>query len=204
MSGAPQRSPHEAEELLAQQLDELESRRSALGDAGIHAVAAWKLMHAFEFEAAVLAWDRVIGAEPRSLEAVFQRGLCLLELSRFDEAAVAFGASMELDAALRGDPDSEALDWIEDDPAYRLGNCRHAQGDLEAAISAYEESARRNTVAGHALREIVRCRLAQDRPQDALDALVRLAARAMSIAHRAEVQALRADAERMLRAAAGG
>jgi tetratricopeptide (TPR) repeat protein len=166
-------------------------------------VAAWKLMHAFEFEAAGLAWAHVIEREPRSLEAVFQRGICLLELSLFEDAAVAFRAAIELDGALRDDPDCESLDWIEDDPAYRLGNCHHAMGDLDSAIAAYEESARRNTVAPTAIHEIVRCRLAQQRPRDALDALPRLAARATTVAHRAEIQALRADAERMLRNTAG-
>jgi len=204
MSGAPTRSPEEARELLDQHLTDLASRRDALGEAGVFAVAAWTLTHAFEFEAAELAWARVSELEPRSIEAVFQRGLSLLELGRFADAADSFRATIELDVVLREDPNAELVDWIEDDPALRLGNCHHATGDLDAAIVAYEESARRNTVSGAALREIVRCRLAQERPADALHALDRLAKRACTIALRAEVEALRADAERMLRAADGG
>jgi tetratricopeptide (TPR) repeat protein len=204
MSGAPTRSPEEARALLDEQLDELASRGEALGDDGRYAVAAWRLMHAFEFEAAELAWAATLAGDPRSLEAVFQRGLCLLELGRFDDAAQAFRDAIALDAELRDDPNAEQVDWIEDDPSYRLGNCLHAAGDLESAIAAYEESARRNTVAGDALREIVRVRLAQGRPRDALDALDRLAGRRASVAQQAEMQALRADAERMLRDAGGG
>jgi tetratricopeptide (TPR) repeat protein len=204
MSGAPSRSPEEARELLVEQLVELEPRAAALGEGGLHAVAAWRLSHAYEHEAAELAWRRVAELEPRSLEAAYQRGRCLLELGRFADAAQCFRGAIAIDAELRGDPDAELLDWIEDDPAYRLGNCHHALGELEAAVAAYELSARRNTVAGEALREIARCHLAQERPADALEALGRLARRATTFARRAEIQALRADAERMLRSPTAG
>lgn len=204
MSGAPTRSPEEARALLDELLAELAPRRDALGVGGVHAVAAWRLMHAFEYEAAALAWAQACADDPRSLEACFQRGICLLELGRFAEALPVFRTAIELDAALRDDPDAEMVDWIEDDPAYRLGNCLHALGDLEAAVAAYEESALRNTVAGDALREIARCRLAQERPAEALEALGRLERRVATYARRAEVLALRSDAERMLRATGGG
>jgi tetratricopeptide (TPR) repeat protein len=203
MSGVPTRTPDEAAAILADAVKELASRREALGEGGTFAVAAWSLTHAWEFEAAEIAWARVLEHEPRALEAVYQRGMALIELSRFDDAAAAFRHAIELDAELRGDPNSELLDWIEDDPSYRLGNCHHASGDLERAIVAYEESARRNTVAVDALREIARCRLAREEPREALAALRRLDDRVVKPAVRAEVLALRADAERMLRAAEG-
>jgi tetratricopeptide (TPR) repeat protein len=201
MSGAPTRTPDEAARLLVEAVEDLADRREALGEGGAYAVAAWSLTHAWEFEASELAWARVIALEPRSLEAVFQRGMALIELSRFEEAASAFRHAIDLDAELRSDPNAEVLDWIEDDPNYRLGNCHHAEGDLERAIDAYEESARRNTVAVDALREIARCRLAREEPVEALDALTRLDRRVVKPAVRAEAQALRADAQRMLRAA---
>ncbi len=199
MSGAPTRTPDEAAALLDEAVQGLATRREALGESGTFAVAAWTLTHAWEFEASELGWARVIALEPTSLEAVYQRGLCLIELSRFGEAAGAFRSAIELDAALRDDPNAEVLDWIEDDPNYRLGTCHHASGDLEQAIDAYEESARRNTVAVDALREIARCRLARRQPTEALEALARLARRVVKPAVRAEVLALSADAERMLR-----
>jgi len=201
MSGAPTRTPEEAATLLDEAVAALAERSAALGESGTFAVAAWSLIHAWEFEASELAWARVTLLEPHSLEAVYQRGLCLIELSRFDEAAGQFRAAIELDAQLRGDPNSEVLDWIEDDPNYRLGNCYHAAGDLARAIDAYEESARRNTVAVDALREIARCRLAREEPAEALAALTRFDQRVVKPAVRAEGQALRADAQRMLRAA---
>ncbi len=204
MSAARSRSPEEARTLLDEQLTGLAPRRATLGEEGLHAVAAWRLMHAFEYEAAALAWEQVERRAPRSLEAVFQRGVCLLELGRFTEGAAAFRRALELDAVLRDDPDAEQLDWIEDDPAHRLGNCHHARGDLDAAIVAYEESARRNTVAGAALREIARCRLAQERPREALAALDRLQQRAVTVRDRARIEALRADARHMLRPTDGG
>ena len=202
MSGAPTRTPDEAAALFDEAVEDLAARRSALGEAGTFAVVAWTLLHAWEFEAAELAWARVLELEPKSLEGAYQRGMCLLELSRFDEAADAFRHTIELDAQLRSDPNAEVLDWIEDDPNYRLGNCHHAKGDLDDAIAAYEESAQRNTVAVDALREIVRCHLARNEPTPALAALERLDRRVVRPATRAQVLALRADAERMLRAEA--
>lgn len=197
MSGAPRRTPDEAEVILANELARLAPRRDALGEAGVHAVAAWTLMHAFEFEASALGWTGVLAHTPRDVEAVFRHAHCLLELGRYDEAADGFRAASALDSELCDDPDGEGLDWLEDDPAYRLGNCLHATGDLGLAVAAYEESVRRNTFGVEALREIARCHLAAENPDAAVDAAARMEARAGRIAVRADALALRAAAERM-------
>ncbi len=201
MSGPAPRDQESAHARLHEELARLADRPHAagggLGASAAHAVAAWTLAHAFEYEAAELAWARVVELEPRSLEAVYQRGMCLLELGRYADAERCFRAALALDAALRSDPDAELLDWIEDDPALRLGNCRHALGDLDGAIEAYELSARRNTVAPDALREIARCRLARGDGAGALAALTRMQQRATRPAQRAEIEALRAEALRV-------
>ncbi len=201
MSGAPSRTPDEARAILATELVRLAPRRAALGEAGAYAVAAWTLMHAFEFEASVLGWATVLEHAPRDVEAVFRHAHCLLELGKYDAAAEGFRAAHALDAELADDPAGEGLDWLEDDPAYRLGNCLHASGDLPAAVEAYEESARRNTIGIESLREIARCHLATGSTGGALDAIGRMESRASSLAVRADALALRAEAHRI---AAGG
>jgi len=201
MSGAPCRTPDESRTILAAELARLAPRRDALGEAGAHAVAAWTLMNAFEFEAAALGWAGVLEDAPRDVEAVFRHAHCLLELGRHDEAADGFRTAHALDAEVSDDPAGEGLDWLEDDPAYRLGNCLHVAGDLTAAIQAYEESVRRNTIGVEALREIACCHLARENAEAALDAVSRMESRAGRIAVRADALALRAEAERML---AGG
>lgn len=197
------RTDAEAAAILAAELDRLAARREALGDAGAHAVAGWGLQHAMEWEAALLAWSNVLEADPRDVEAAHARGLCLLELSRWQDAADAFRAVIELDAALAaaGEP---ALDWMEDDPAYRLGVALHAMGELRAALDAYEESARRNGITVDALREICRVRIVLCEPREALDAVARLEKRAVRLSVRAEAMAFRAEAKAMLPGASRG
>ncbi len=197
MSGPPARSDDEAHELLRDELVRLAPRADALGAAGTLAVAAWALTHAFEFEAAEIAWGRAAEHDPDCIEAVFQRGLALLELGRYDAAATCFQRSVEVDARLRSDPSAEPLDWIEDDPLLRLGNCHHARGDLDAAVAAYDASAARNTVGLDALREMARCELARRRPDAALAALDRLEPRVRMPSARSDIEELRAAAELM-------
>ena len=141
----PARSSDEAAGILAAEVERLRSR-PGLTDVDRHAVAAWSLMHYYEFEAAAEGWSVVHKARPDDVEAAFRRAHCLLELGRFDDAATAFRETIDLDARLAEQPGTEGLDWLEDDPAYRLGNCLHASGDLPAAVEAYELSTRRNTI----------------------------------------------------------
>ena len=197
MSGAPRRTDTEAREILAAEIERLRLLGGALGETGSFAVAAWTLMHAYEFEAAEMGWAAAMEREPRDVENVFRHAHCLLELGHFERAADGFRAAMELDAELADAPGGEGLDWLEDDPAYRLGNCLHVQGDLAGAVEAYELSAGRNTIGVEALREMTRCHLAAERPDDALDALRRMERRAGRVGLRAEVLALRAEAERL-------
>lgn len=195
---APARSEDEARAILARELLRLAPRRTALGEGGALAVAGWTLLHGMEYEAARIAWARAAEIDPTDVEAAFSEALCLLELSRFEEAAERFRRVIELDdrvAAAGGD----ALDWMEHDPAYRLGVALHALGRLEEADAAYEESARRNGVGTDSLRELARSRLARRDARRALEALERLERRTVRLTLRAEVMAMRADAEALLR-----
>ncbi len=170
-----------------------------LGEAGRHAVAGWKLLMALEWEAAELAYTRVVELEPQDVEAMFGRGTCVLEQGRFAEAAEIFRATLALDDGLeRTGSDLPRLDWFDNDPAYKLGNALHAMGNLEEAVIAYDESARRNCVGFEQARELVRCLIALGRGQDALDALARMERHNARLAARAEVSALRAEAAALL------
>jgi tetratricopeptide (TPR) repeat protein len=197
MHGPPRRSDDEAEALVAEQLERLAPRRGALGEAGVHAVAGWTLVHAFEWEAAALAWARASALDPEDPEPPLQEGICLLELGRYEDAAARFRHAMEIDAGRRARGE-DGVEWMEEDPAYRLGMALHAKGDLRAAIEAYEESARRNRTGVDALREAVRCRIALEEPSEALETLGRLERRAVRLTLRAEVMALRSEATRLL------
>lgn len=197
------RTDDEAAAILAEELARLAERRGALGDAGAHAVAGWGLQHAMEWEAALLAWSHVVAADPRDVEAAYARGLCLLELSRWADAAETFRAVATLDTELTA-AGEQGLDWMEDDPAYRLGIALHAMGELREALGAYEESARRNGITVDALREICRVRLVLCEPREALDAVARLEKRAVRLSVRAEAMAFRAEAKAMLPGASRG
>ena len=190
---AAQRTENQARDLLRAELERLAPRREALGEQGVHAVAGWTLEHALEWEASALAWSRAAELDPRDVAAVFHLGVCRLELGQWDEAARTFRRAMELDDEVG------RLDWFDEDPAYRLGNALHAEGDVARAVAAYEESARRNVVGVDALREVARCHLAEGRADAALDALARLERRAVRLSVRAEVQALRAEARALRR-----
>ena len=192
------RSPEEAEQILAAELSRLEPRREALGAEGCFAVAGWTLQHALEWEAALLAWRQVTAYKPRNVEAAYAEALCLLEMSRFADAAQRFRDVIELDAETVGSG-GEGLDWMEDDPEYRLGVALHAMGDLTAAIEAYERSASRNEIAVDALREICRARIALGHAKEAIDAANRLERRAIRLTVRAEALQFRAEARSLLR-----
>lgn len=197
------RTDPEAAALLAAELERLGARRTALGDAGAHAVAGWGLQHGMEWEAALLAWRRVLEIEARNIEALHATGLCLLELARYAEAADVFRAVIALDASLAA-AGEESIDWMEDDPAYRLGIALHAMGELRAALAHYEESARRNELAVDALREMCRVRIVLCEPREALEAVARLERRAVRLSVRAEAMAYRAEAKAMLPGARRG
>lgn len=187
------RTDDEANALLAAELTRLAPRRAVLGEAGVHAVAGWTLTHALEFEAAALAWRRAHELDARDVAAVFHLGVCLLELSRFDDAADAFRRAIALDAEVA------RLDWFDEDPEYRLGNALHAKGAFDDAVAAYERSAARNILGVDALREAARIHILRGDGMSALDVLARLERRAVRLTIRAEVQALRAEAEAALR-----
>ena len=191
------RSDAEARARLDEELERLAPRRATLGTGGVFSVAGWTLTHAMEWEAAVLAWSRAAESSPDDWEPVHQEGICLLELGRWDDAADRFRRAIEMDARLvaLGRP---GVEWMEDDPAYRLGMALHAKGDLRAALVAYEESAVRNNTGVDALREMARCRLALVEPEEAIVALVRLERRAVRHSVRGEMMALRAEATRLL------
>jgi tetratricopeptide (TPR) repeat protein len=191
------RTESEAAALLASELERLGPRRAALGDAGAHAVAGWGLQHGMEWEASLLAWERVLEITPRDVEAMHAKGLCLLELARYSDAAAVFRAVIDLDASLVA-AGEDSMDWMEDDPAYRLGIALHATGDLRGALAAYEDSARRNELGVDALREICRVRIVLCEPREALDAVARLERRAVRLSVRAEAMAYRAEAKAML------
>ena len=198
MHEPPRRDEAEASAILRTELERIERLHSALGEAGAHVVAGWALVHAFEWEAGALAWARARELEPDDPEPHYQEGICLLELGRWDDAAARFHSCMEADAR-RVAAGGDGVEWMEDDPAYRLGVVRHAQGDLRGALEWYEESARRNGVGTDALREAARCRLALGEVPEALDALSRLERRAVRLTLRAEIMTLRSDAARILR-----
>jgi tetratricopeptide (TPR) repeat protein len=187
------RTDAEARALLDEELARLAPRRAALGEAGAHAVAGWTLVHAMEWEAASLAWRRAFDLDGKDVAALFHLGVCLLELSKFADAATVFRRAIDLDAEV------SRLDWFDEDPEYRLGNALHAQGDFEGAIAAYERSAERNIVGVDALREAARLRIVRGEGDAALDVLRRLERRAVRLTVRAEVQALRAEAEALRR-----
>ena len=187
------RSEAQARSLLDEELDRLAPRREALGECGAHAVAGWTLEHALEWEAAALAWQRASDLDAIDAPAVFHLGLCLLELGRFADAAAEFRRAAEIDSA------SNRLDWFDEDPAYRLGNALHAQGEFDAALAAYEESAARNVLGVDSLREVARLHIVRGEREAALRALTRMETRAVRLTVRAEVQALRAEAQALRR-----
>lgn len=197
-SGPTARTAAEARALLYAELDRLAPRREALGEAGVLSVAGWTLTHGMEWEAAALAWERAAALEPDDPELPHQHGICLLELARWEDAAERFRHVLALHdrLAASGKP---GIEWMEEDPAYRLGMALHAKGDLRGAIEAYETSAARNTTGTDALREMARAFLALREPKAALDALTRLDRRTVRLSLRAEAMALRSDAMRMLR-----
>lgn len=199
MAGPARRTDDEAREILESELARLAVRRPSLGESGVHAVAGWTLSHGFEWEAAALAWARAAALDPDDPEPVIHEGVCFLETGRWDDAAARFRAAIELHDR-RAASGADGIEWVEDDPAYRLGVALHAKGDLRAAIAAYEESARRNPAGVDALREAARCRLALEETDEALETLVRLERRAVRLTLRAEIMALRADALRIRRA----
>lgn len=198
MTAPPTRTHDEAHALLGEQLELIGERREQLGEEGAYEVAGWRLQMAMEWEASALAYARCFELNDRSVQALFGRGVCALELSRWDEAADLFRRALELDDALEADEGAERLDWFDEDPAYRLGNALHAKGDLDAACEAYAESARRNASGVEALRELVRCEIVRGRGPEALDAVNRMERRAVRLTLRAEVQVLRAEAEALL------
>ena len=188
------RSESQARAALDAELARLAPRREQLGEAGVHAVAGWTLEHALEWEAAKLAWGRAIELDPSDPASHFHLGVCLLELSDWTAAADVFRRASALDAEVN------RLDWFDEDPEYRLGNALHAAGDFGGAIEAYERSAHRNVVGVDALREAARLRILRREGREALEVLHRLERRAVRLTVRAEVQALRAEAEALLRA----
>lgn len=198
MQEPPRRDDAAAREILRAELDRIARLHTALGEAGAHAVAGWALVHALEWEAGAVAWSRVAELEPDDPEPHYQEGICLLELGRWDDAAERFRRSLDADAR-RVAAGGDGIEWMEDDPAYRLGVAYHAKGDLRAALEWYETSSLRNRVGTDALREAARCRLALGEPREALDALARLERRAVRLTLRAEIMALRSDAQRILR-----
>jgi len=187
------RTDAEARALFDEEIARLEPRRVALGDAGLPAVVGWRLEQAMEWEASAIAWGRAIEFEPDDAGAVFHLGSCLLEMSRFAEAAEMFRRATALDAA------TQRLDWFDEDPEYRLGNAHHAAGEFDLAVAAYERSASRNLLGVDALREAARIHIHLRRGEEALDVLARLEKRAVRLTIRAEVQALRAEAEALAR-----
>ena len=110
------RTDVEARAVLDAELDRLAPRRERLGEAGAHSVAGWTLEHAMEWEASAIAWCRAIELESRDVCAVFHLGVCLLEMSRYGEAAETFRRAIALDDEV------SRLDWFDEDPEYRLGN----------------------------------------------------------------------------------
>lgn len=198
MNAPPRRSDAEARALLDAELARLAPRRAALGEGGVFAVAGWSLDHAYEWEASILAWSRAAELDPDDPEPVFHLGVCHLELGEWTSAAATFRAVIALDERLLA-AGRDGVEWMEDDPAYRLGMALHAGGDLRAALDAYEESARRNTTGVDALREAARCRIALEEPDAALETLSRLERRAVRLTLRAEVMALRTEANRLRR-----
>lgn len=198
MPGPPRRTEAEARALLDAELGRLAPRAAALGPSATCGVAGRVLGHAYEWEAAAIAWAHAAVHAPDDPEPPFEEGVCLLELERWDDAADRFRRVMEIDARLLASG-RDGVEWMETDPAYRLGVAHHGKGDLAAAIAAYEDSARRNPVGVDALREVARCRLALTQPEAAIEALARLEQRAVRLTVRAEAHALRAEATRMLR-----
>jgi tetratricopeptide (TPR) repeat protein len=198
MSGPPRRTEAEARAILDAEIERLAPRAAALGPAATFGVAGRVLGHAYEWEAAAMAWARAAMHDPDDPEPPFEEGVCLLELERWDDAADRFRRVIDLDARLLASG-RDGVEWMENDPAYRLGMAMHGRGDLAAAIEAYEESARRNPVGVDALRELARCHLARKEPRAAIDALARLEQRAVRLTVRAEAHALRAEAMRLAR-----
>lgn len=187
------RTDEQARALLADELARLAPRREALGETGVHAVAGWTLEHAMEWEAALLAWRRAAELEAADAGPAFHLGMCLLELSRFPEAADAFRRAIALDAA------APRLDWFDEDPEYRLGNAHHAAGEFDDAVAAYERSAERNLLGIDMLREAARIHIHRENANAALDVLRRMEKRSVRLTIRAEVMALRTEAEALLR-----
>ena len=187
------RTDDEARTILNAELARLAPRRGNLGEEGVHAVAGWNLVHAMEYEAAALAWRRALELDPRDVAAQFHLGVCLLELSRWDSAADAFRRAIALDAEVA------RLDWFDEDPEYRLGYALHAMGAFDVAVLAYERSAARNILGTDSLREAARIHILRGDGKKALDVCSRLERRAVRLTIRAEVQALRAEAEAALR-----
>lgn len=196
--GLAPRDDAEAHAALDAELERLAPHSAELGDGGLHAVAAWTLQMAYEWEAAALAWSRAIECMPGNAPAVFNLGVCRLETGDLDAAAALFHRAVEVDSAVTGEGGGEALDWFEEDPYLKLGNVHHLRGDLERAIEAYDQSARFNLTAVESLAEIVRCRLAQKDGKRALEAADRLARRSSRPSVLAQVEAFRHVARGLL------
>jgi tetratricopeptide (TPR) repeat protein len=192
--GLKPRDDAEAGAALEAELERLAPRREALGEGGVYAVAAWSLQMAYEWEAAVLAWTRAVACLPDNAPAVFQLGVCRLELGELDAASKLFERALDVDSGVAAGGAGEALDWFEEDPHLKLGNVHHLRGDLERAIACYDRSATRNRTAVEALTEIVRCHLARNDAARALAAADRLAHRSSRPSVLAEVEMFRSAA----------
>lgn len=83
------------------------------------------------FEEAISLWDRVLARMPDVVEALFNKGYCLMGLKRYDEALVVSRRALELDPAHK-------------EAAFNYGTCELYVGDLKRALNIVRPLAEKN------------------------------------------------------------
>lgn len=75
-----------------------------------------------EFEKAIALWDRVLAKIPDTVEALFNKGYCLMGIKRYAEALVVSRRALELDPTHK-------------EAAFNYGTCELYAGDPERALA---------------------------------------------------------------------
>ena len=84
-----------------------------------------------QFEQAISLWDRILARVPDIVEALFNKGYCLIGLKRYDEAMVVSRRALELD------PDHK-------EAAFNYGTCELYVGDPKRALDLISSVAEKN------------------------------------------------------------
>ena len=133
---------------------------------------------------------RALELSPNDAAALYNRGVALKSLQRYEEAEAAFSATLQADERFAADAWAElgslhalrerssdaerslaralALDPGHDTAHYYVGLLRRRQGDLEAAARAYELALARRPGFSDARHNLAHVHLARGRPAEAI------------------------------------